>query len=73
MKKELFLEEIKEILLLEEKNITTDTPIEIDSMASLLLIAFFDEKFSKSITQDEIKEMKQINDLINFVGTDNLT
>ena len=73
MKKELFLEEIKEILLLEETNITADTSIEIDSMASLLLIAFFDEKFSKSITQDEIKEMKQINDLINFIGTENLT
>ena len=73
MKKELFLEEIKEILLLEETNITADTSIEIDSMASLLLIAFFDEKFSKSITQDEIKEMKQIDDLINFIGTENLT
>lgn len=73
MKKELFLEEIKEILLLEETNITADTSIEIDSMASLLLIAFFDEKFSKSITQDEIKEMKQVNDLINFIGTENLT
>lgn len=73
MKKELFLEEIKEILLLEDTTITTDTSIEIDSMASLLLIAFFDEKFSKSITQDEIKEMKQIDDLINFIGTENLT
>lgn len=73
MKKELFLEEIKEILLLEETNIASDTYIEVDSMASLLLIAFFDEKFSRSITQEEIKEMKQIKDLINFVGTDNLT
>ncbi|MCK0144109.1 hypothetical protein MWU78_00425 [Arenibacter sp. F26102] len=72
MEKKHFLEEIKEILLLEETNINTETYIEIDSMASLLLIAFFDENFSKSISQEKIKEIKQIKDLINFVGEDNL-
>tara|TARA_R110002049_G_scaffold291474_3_gene475430 strand:+ start:7067 stop:7288 length:222 start_codon:yes stop_codon:yes gene_type:complete len=73
MEKKHFLEEIKEILLLKEQNISPETNIEIDSMASLLLIAFLDENFSKSISQEQIKELKQIKDLINFVGAGNLT
>lgn len=73
MEKKHFLEEIKEILLLKEQNISPETNIEIDSMASLLLIAFLDENFSKSISQEQIKELKQIKDLINFVGAENLT
>ncbi len=72
MEKKHFIAEVKEILLLDEQDISPDTNIEIDSMASLLLIAFLDEHFSKSISQEQLKDLKQIKDLINFVGAENL-
>tara|TARA_B110000093_G_C12792379_1_gene335245 strand:- start:28 stop:249 length:222 start_codon:yes stop_codon:yes gene_type:complete len=72
MKKEQFLEEIKEILLLDEQNITKETQIEVDSMSSLLLIVFFDENFSKTLSQEKIKKIKKIADLIDIVGENNL-
>ena len=71
MKKEHFFEEIKEILLLEVEDVNEKTDIEIDSMSSLLLIAFFDENFSKTISQEKIKEIKRIADLIEIAGEDN--
>jgi len=71
MNKEKFITEIKEILLLEEEALE-NAGIEIDSMSSLLLIAFFDDNFSKSISQEDIKSFKSINDLIAFVGENNL-
>jgi len=68
MNKNHFFKEIKDILLLEDENVNEETKIEIDSMASLLLIAFFDENFSKTISQEEIKEIKEVNDLIKIAG-----
>lgn len=72
MNKDRFIEEIKEILLLEDENINEETPIEVDSMSSLLLIAFFDEHFSETITQEKIKELKKVSDLVEIAGASNL-
>ncbi|WP_318343164.1 hypothetical protein [Flagellimonas baculiformis] len=72
MKKKEFIEEIKEILLLEDASVDESTEIEIDSMASLLIIAFFDEKFGVGITQEEIKGLTKISDFIDFIGRKNL-
>lgn len=67
MKKEQFFEEVREILLIE-REINEDTDIEIDSMASLLLIAFFDENFSKTISGEQIKKVIKTSDLIELAG-----
>lgn len=72
MKKEQFLNEIKEILLLNSLEINENTAIEIDSMSSLLLIAFLDENFSKTISTEKIKEIKKIIDIIDIVGSEKL-
>lgn len=65
MKKNEFYDEIKEILLIDEK-IDENTDIEVDSMASLLLIAFFDENFSVMISHEKIKTLKKISDLVEL-------
>jgi acyl carrier protein len=70
MNKKKFLLEIQDIMLLEEINETTG--IEVDSMASLLLIAFLDEEFSISISHEQIKSIKSVSDIIKIVGKDNL-
>ncbi|WP_445730721.1 hypothetical protein [Mariniflexile sp.] len=72
MNKDRFFDEIKDILLLEDENINEKTPIEVDSMSSLLLIAFFDEHFSQTITQEKIKELKNVSDLMEIAGANNL-
>lgn len=69
MNKKKFLLEIQDIMLLEEINETTG--IEVDSMASLLLIAFLDEEFSISISQEQIKSIKSVSDIIELIGDDN--
>lgn len=69
MNKKEFLNEIKEIFLLDEA--TETTAIEFDSMASLLLIAFLDEKFSISISQEQIKSIKSVSMIIDLIGEDN--
>lgn len=67
MKKKEFYEQIKDILLIDE-NINENTGIVVDSMASLLLIAFFDENFSVTIPHHKIKTLEKISDLVELVG-----
>ena len=69
MNKKEFLIEIQDIMLLDDINETT--VIEVDSMASLLLIAFLDEEFSKPISQEQIKSIKSVSDIIELIGEDN--
>ena len=69
MNKKEFLIEIQDIMLLD--NINETTAIEVDSMASLLLIAFLDEEFSKPISQEQIKSIKSVSDIIELIGEDN--
>ena len=70
MTKKEFLTEIKEIMLLDD--ISESTDIEVDSMASLMLIAFLDENFSVSINQEQIKLIKSVNDIMGLIGEHNL-
>ena len=70
MNKKEFLIEIQDIMLLD--NINETTAIEVDSMASLLLIAFLDEEFSTSISEEQIKSIKYVSDIIEFIGDENI-
>jgi len=69
MNKKEFLLEIQDIMLLDEINETTE--IEVDSMASLLLIAFLDEEFSILIDQEQIKSIKSVSNIIELIGDEN--
>lgn len=67
MNKINFFKEMKEILLIDGE-INEETEIEIDSMANLLLIAFFDENFSKTISNEQIKKANKVSHLMELVG-----
>ena len=69
MNKKEFLLEIQDIMLLDEINETTE--IEVDSMASLLLIAFLDVEFSILIDQEQIKSIKSVSNIIELIGDEN--
>jgi acyl carrier protein len=69
MKKEAFFEEIADIFEIEEE-VNKDTPIGIDSLAMLSLIALYDENFDMQITGMEIGEVSKVSDLMRIAGMD---
>lgn len=71
MKKQDFLKEIKDILLIDE-DLNENTGIEVDSMASLLLIAFLDENFNRLVDEKTITSIKSVSDIVEIVGKNNL-
>jgi len=61
-----FIEKVKDILLIEDK-VDTEFPVKIDSLASLLLIGFYDENFDFKLSADNLKSINTIGDLLNLV------
>ena len=45
----------------------SDIP-EYDSMAKLSLIVMMDDEFGKKLTGEQIREMKTVQDVIDFMG-----
>ncbi|MBP7173657.1 MAG: hypothetical protein KBA33_06250 [Cloacibacterium sp.] len=74
MKTQVFLEKLQEELE-EENPLTLDTKFKqlenYDSMSILTLIVFVDENFGKKIDTKQFKEINTIQDLKNFIGTEN--
>jgi acyl carrier protein len=67
MKKEFFLEKLSDSLELSD-GISVDSMIQLDSMQSLSLIAFADEYFQKELKISELKNVKNIGDIIELIG-----
>lgn len=63
---------IEEALDTEEGMLTTETSLddldEWDSIAALSLIAILDEHFNKTITGAEIKALKTVGDILNYMN-----
>jgi acyl carrier protein len=66
MTKNEFIEKVKEILLIEGE-IGESSFIKIDSLASLLLIGFFDEYFHFKLSSHVLKQVNTIEDLAELV------
>ena len=66
MTKTEILEKLKDILLIREE-VDSDFPVKIDSLASLLLIQFYDEHFNFRLSSETLKRVQKIGDLIDLV------
>lgn len=66
MTKKEFIEKIKDILLIEGEA-GMDYYVKIDSLASLILIEFYDENFEFKLTSETLKQIKTISDLVELV------
>ena len=44
-----------------------------DSMSILILMAYFDQQFSKKISPDQIKEHETIGDLVDYAMSEEIT
>jgi acyl carrier protein len=71
MKKDFFLHELKELLEFEETNISEITPINLTSIATLSVIVFVDENFSKQINASDLKNVRSLYDLMVLIGIEN--
>jgi acyl carrier protein len=67
MEKAAFFEEIADIFELDE-DVNADTPIGVDSLAMLSLIAMFDENFGMQLTGEHVKSVSKVSDLMGIAG-----
>ena len=71
MTKQEFIDGMIDIFELEDI-VNEDTTIEIESLATLSIIAFFDMNFSVTLKSDDLSNVKTIKELMNLAGSDNL-
>jgi len=67
MKKQEIISELVEILMLDDGYIIDETPIEFDSLSSLMLVEFLDDNFNISITKEEINSFETIKSVLEFI------
>ncbi|MBU0993325.1 MAG: acyl carrier protein [Proteobacteria bacterium] len=74
MKKEEFLSELKEIMEIEDSELTEDTVLrdmmEFNSLALMGIIALIDENFDMVIEADAFEKVSTIKDIMKLIGMD---
>jgi len=73
IKKEEFLNSLKEILEIEDyETLTMDTNLkdldEYDSLSVLVIVAMVDKKFKKQIASSDFEKVTTVNSLISVIG-----
>lgn len=73
MKKEEFLDSLKEALEVEDdETLTMDTNLkdleEYDSLSVLVIVTMVDKKFKKQISSSDFKKVTTVNSLISLIG-----
>jgi len=73
IKKEEFLDSLKEALEIEDdETLTMDTNLkdleEYDSLSVLVIVALVDKKYKKQISSSDFEKVTTINSLISLIG-----
>jgi len=73
IKKEEFLDSLKEVLEVEDDDILTmDTNLkdleEYDSLSVLVIVAMVDKKYKKQISSSDFEKVTTVNSLISLIG-----
>lgn len=77
MKKSEFIKKLKEVLEIEDKEITEETNLqnleEFDSLGVMSVIALVDESFGKklSFSSGKFRSITTVNSLIKIIGEEN--
>jgi acyl carrier protein len=73
MKTNDFYTELIDILELDsDANINEETPLNLDSLKILSIIAMIDENFDMQFSAEQFKSLTNINSLIELVGKDRI-
>jgi acyl carrier protein len=70
MKKSEFISRLLDMLELDASEYDDNTPLKIDSLGLLTIIAVVDECCDMSIKVVDLKNVNTITDIINIVGPD---
>ena len=77
MKKQEFIDKLKEALEFEKADITENTVMKdipnYDSMSVMGIIAFVDEHFSKRVTAQQLNAITTIRSLMELIGMENFS
>jgi acyl carrier protein len=72
VKKDIFFEELLECMEIEPVDINEDTIFreleDFDSMAVMSIVAYADEKFEKTLSAEQLQDMKTVRDLMELIG-----
>jgi len=72
MKKEVFFEELVEYMEIDPMDINEDTVFreleDFDSMAVISIVAYADEKFGKTLSEEQMRNMNTVRDLMELIG-----
>lgn len=72
MKKSVFFSKLKDDLMIESEVIDETTQVQLTSLTILVIIVFIYENFNKQVSGDDLKNIKNIADLIKLIGSENL-
>lgn len=67
MEKQEIISELVEILMLDDGYDVDETPIQFDSLSSLMLVEFLDSNFNISINKEEINSFETIQSVLDFI------
>ncbi len=77
MKKQEFIDKLKEALEFEKADVTENTVMKdipnYDSMSVMGIIAFVDEHFSKRVTAQQLNAITTIRSLMELIGMENFS
>jgi acyl carrier protein len=72
IKKDIFFEELLECMEIDPVDINEDTVFreleDFDSMAVMSIVAYADEKFEKTLSAEQLQDMKTVRDLMELIG-----
>jgi acyl carrier protein len=75
MKKDVFLNELAEVLEVEDMELTEETNLndleEYDSLAVMSLVAFIDENFDKKLSAAQFTDVTTVKSLMKLIGLKN--
>jgi acyl carrier protein len=70
MNKNIFFNELKDILELEDNIITEETEIHLTSLSTLSVMAFVYENFDIQVKTSDLHKIECVKDLIGLVGNE---
>jgi acyl carrier protein len=71
MDRNIFFNELKDILEIEEEIIIEESEIHLTSLSMLSIMAFIYENFEKQIKPSDLHKISCVKDLMNLIGYEN--
>jgi acyl carrier protein len=72
MDKNIFYNELKDILEIEDETLNDESEIHLTSLSTLSIMAFIYENFEKQVKASDLRNIGCVKDLMNLIGNESL-